>query len=254
MKRLWTLLILLISVAHASDIGLSPPRLELSLRPGETVTETITLLTETLSEQQIQVTLGDWTLDPLGELVLLPVGSLPASAALWIAPETSDFILPARSSRDFRLSVTLPSDSALDGTYHAMVFFTVVPPQVEGDGLSVVTTTRIGLTLYLTVAGTEKSGSELIDLFQSDDTSLTFVVVNLGNTVMRLGGRLELRGEDGATRYTIAIPDLPVLRESEREVTLELPPEIAPGFYTALALIEDSRGGLLAGELPLEIR
>lgn len=254
MKRLWTLLILLISFARASDIGLSPPRLELSLRPGETVTETVTLLTEAFSEQQVQVTIGDWTLDPLGELVLLPVGSLPASAALWIEPETSDFILPARSNRDFRLSVTLPSDSALDGTYHAMVFFTVVPPQAEGDGLSVVTTTRIGLTLYLTVAGTEESGSELIDLFQEDDTSLTLVVVNLGNTVMRLGGRLELRGEDGAVRYTIAIPDLPVLRESEREVTLELPQGMTPGFYTALALIEDSRGGLLAGELPLEIR
>lgn len=252
MKYLLGLVLFLVTVTHASDIGLSPPRLELSLRPGETVTQTVTLLTEALSEQQIQVSMGDWTLDPLGELVLLPVGSLPVSAAAWLEPETSDFILPARSSRDFRLSVTLPNDSELEGTYHAMVFFTVVPPQTEGGGLSVVTTTRIGLTLYLTVTGTEKPGSELVDLFQDSDT-ISLIVLNLGNTVMRLGGRLELRDESGTARYSLTVPDVPVLRDSEREVTLELPEEVTPGFYTVLALIEDSRGGLLAGELPLEI-
>jgi hypothetical protein len=70
---------------------------------------------------------------------------------------------------------------------------------------------------------------------------------------MRLAGAVELRDESGAVRYRLEVPDVPVLRESERAVTFDLPAEIEPGLYVALALIEDSRGGVLAGELLLEV-
>ena len=55
------------------------------------------------------------------------------------------------------------------------------------------------------------------------------------------------------TKYLIEVPDFPVLRESERELTLPVPESVEPGFYVALALVEDSRGGLLVGELPIDI-
>lgn len=253
MRQLSLLLVTLMALAHAADLGISPPRLELTLSPGETVTETITLLTNANSDQQIAVSVGDWTLSYSGELIFLPAGSLPYSASAWLLPESSELVLSGRGSYPFRLSLTLPEDAPA-GTHHAMVFFTVTPPEAAGSGLAVVTTTRIGLTVYLTVAGSERAGSELVDLYANGRESVTLVVANTGNTVMRLGGRLELRDEQGATRHTVPIPDLPVLRESERELTLALPEDMAPGFYTVLALIEDSRGGLLAGELPLTVR
>jgi hypothetical protein len=103
------------------------------------------------------------------------------------------------------------------------------------------------------VAGTERAGSELVDLYQADDRTITAVILNTGNTVMRLGGEIQLRDESGVVRHTLEVPNVPVLRESERELTFELPDEVEPGFYVALALIQDSRGGVLAGELPLEV-
>jgi hypothetical protein len=247
-------LMLMLGIAHAADIGLSPPRLELTVEPGETVTETVTLLTDAVDDQQIQVELDDFTLDPEGNLTTLPVGSLDSSSAAWITPELTDFVLAGGEGRDFRVSVTVPNDVSLEGTYHAMVFFTVVPAPTETSGIGVVTTTRIGLTIYVTVASTEKNTAELVDFFQNDDKTMTFAIANTGNTIMRLGGQIELRDEAGETKYVVEVPDVPVLRESERDVTLDLPAAMEPGFYVALALIEDSRSGLLVGELPIEVK
>ncbi|MGL4611359.1 MAG: hypothetical protein ACRCYY_17065 [Trueperaceae bacterium] len=246
-------LLLGFNLAFAADIGLSPARLDLTVEPGETITETITLLTDAVSEQQIQVEVSDFTLDPVGELNTLPAGSLEYSSANWLQPELTDFVLAGSEGRDFRISVTVPEDASLAGSYHAMVFFTVVPPPTETQGIGVITTTRIGLTIYVTVSNSEDNSAELVDFFQNDEKTVTFAVANTGNTVMRLGGQVELRDEAGETKYALDIPDLPVLCESEREVTLELPTNIESGFYTALALVEDSRRGLLVGELPIKI-
>lgn len=239
------------ATAFAADLGLTPPRQSLFAAPGETVTTTVTVLTTAETEQQVTAETSDWTLDATGELTFLPPATLPTSAAPWIVLEADTVLLPPDGSRDLRIEVTVPTDA--EGTYHAMIFFTVVPPGGDADGVGVTTTTRIGLTLYVTVTGTERSGSELVDLYQVDEATLAAVVVNTGNTVMRLGGAIELRDESGNVVHRLPAPDVPVLRESEREIHFGLPDDLEPGFYVALALIEDDRGGLLAGELALEL-
>ncbi len=253
MKRLLVLLSIFISFASAADIGLSPARLELSGEPGQTLTETVTILTDAVKEQQVQVEVSDFTLSPIGELSTLPAGSIEESAAPWIQPEVTDFTLAGAEGRDFNLSITIPDDPNLEGTYHAMVFFTVVPPPTDTSGIGVITTTQIGLTIYVTILGTEDNSSELVDFYQDEPETLSFAVANLGNTVARLSGKIELRDENGDAKYIIELPDTPILRGNEREVTVDLPEDIEPGFYVALALIEDSRSGLLVGELALEV-
>lgn len=246
-------LLFVLGFVHASDIGLSPPRLELSGEPGETITETVILLTEASVPQQITVETNDWTLDTEGNLLVLPSGSLDVSSADWLAPEVSAFTLAPDSSREFRVSVTIPEDASLNGTYHSMVFFTVLPANADVSGVGVITTTQIGLALYINVSGTQEGQTELVDFFQQDDESVTLAIFNDGNMVVRLGGRVELRDETGNAKYLLEVPDIPVLRESEREVSLPLASEIESGFYVALALIEDSQGNLMVGELPITI-
>ena len=254
MKRFLLALVLAsLGAALATDIGVSPPRLELVARPGETLTASVAVLTQAAAEQRVAVEIGDWELAPDGQIVLLPAGSLDASASGWLEPEASSVTVPPGAQRDYRIAVTVPADAPVDGTYRSMVFFTVVPPAAETEGVGVVTTTRIGVAVYVTVAGTERPAAELVDLYQPDDERLTLVVANTGNTVVRLGGGVELRDESGAVRAVLEVPDVPVLRGSEREVTLGLPDDLPGGFYVALALVEGSHGGLLVGELPFEL-
>jgi hypothetical protein len=252
MRRLLVLLVQLLLVsAHAADIGLTPPRLHLTVPAGGTAVTTVTVLTTAAIEQQISSEASDWTLDPSGELTYLPAGTMPHSAAPWLTLEAEDFVLEAGGARELRLEVTVPANA--EGTHHAMVFFTVVPPPTADPGVGVTTTTRIGLTVYVTVEGTERSGSELVDLYGPADGLLTAVVVNDGNTVMRVGGSVELRDESGEVRYVLPVPDVPILREAERGLRFELPGDLTTGFYVALALIEDDRGGLMAGEMTFEV-
>ena len=244
-------LALIATLAHAADIGISPPRAMLTGHPGDTITTTVSVITTANAEQVVAGDIGDWTIDARGALRLFPAGSLAHSLGAWIELDATEFILPARSSHEVRVSITIPDDAT--GTHQGMVFFTVVPPPSESGGVGVTTTARVAYTIYVTIAGTEVSGSELIDLYQDDNGSLTAVIVNTGNTVMRLGGVVELRDEAGAVKHRLQVPDVPVLRESERELQLPLPDDIEPGFYVALALVEDSRGGLLVGELPFDV-
>lgn len=253
MKAILLLILAFSTAAYAADIGISPPRLELVAQPGETITATVTVLTSAGAEQQITGELNDWTMDAAGNLAFFAPGSLAYSASPWIVLDATDFILEPRGVREVRLAITVPADAR--GTFNSMVFFTVVPPPVEipGQGVGVAVTTRAGLTVYVTVAGTEQSGSELVDFYQLDERNLAVVVANGGNTVIRLSGVIELRDELGQVVHRLEVPDVPILRYSEREVALVLPEEIAPGFYVALALIQYGGGGLLVGELPFEV-
>jgi hypothetical protein len=255
MRLRHTFAILLIALcfpaALAADIGISPPRLDLVGEAGERLTATVTVITSARTEQQIAAEIGDWTMDLHGEMAFFPAGSLAYSASGWLELDADAFVLVADASREVRLEVAIPPNA--EGTFQAMAFFTVVPPPTEGSGIGVVTTTRVGLTVYVTVAGTERAGADLIDLYQSGERTLTAAILNGGNTVMRLGGVVELRDETGEVVRRLEVPDVPVLRESERELTFTLPDDLPSGFYVALALIEDSRGGVLAGELAFDI-
>lgn len=243
--------VLLGGPAWAADIGITPPRLTLNAPAGGTATATFSVLTSAATEQQVAAALSDWLLDAAGDIAFLPPGALPYSAAGWLTLESDAFVLEPAGSREIRLEVTVPPDA--EGTHQAMVFFTVVPPPSDTPGVGVTTTTRVGLTVYVTVTGTERSGAELVDLYQPDEATLAAVVVNTGNTVMRLGGVIEIRDEAGDVVHSLPVPDVPILRESEREVGFALPDDLEPGFYVVLALIEDDRGGLLAGELTIEV-
>ena len=235
----------------AADIGISPPRLNLVGTPGSSVTGTVMVITSARGDQQIAAEVGDWTMDLRGEMAFFASGSLLGGASNWTTLDVDEFVLTGGGTREVRVDVAVPDDA--DGTHQAMVFFTVLPRPTETAGVGVLTTTRIGLTVYVTVAGTERAGSELVDMYQGDDSSLTAVILNIGNTVMRLGGVVEIRDEAGDVVRRLDVPDVPVLRESERELTFALPDDLESGFYVALALIEDSRGGILAGELPFDV-
>ena len=236
---------------HAADLGIAPSRIEMTGEPGTIVMTSATLVTSSNQAQRISVDLSDWTMNLTGSLTYLPMSTVTVSAAPWLTAGTDVFEIAPGGSVDVAVEGRIPHDA--EGTHHAMVMFAVIPDARGDANVGVTTTTRVALTVYVTVAGTERSGSELVDMYQSDDRTLNAVILNSGNTVMRLGGVVEIRDEAGDVVRRMDVPDVPVLRESERELTFALPDDLESGFYVALALIEDSRGGVLAGELPFDV-
>jgi P pilus assembly chaperone PapD len=255
MLRLFnTLLLLTFSIIYAQPltIAISPARSELVVEPGQSATSLVTVMNDAEIERDISVEVEDWYIDDQGEIFFVPSNSLATSASSWIAPQETLFTLAAKSESEFRITVTAPSDPNLVGTYHSVVFFRVnTPPAADGQS-NLGVGARVGYILYITIAGTEQVAVNMVDFFQ-EEQELILVTNNDGNTSVRLSGTVELRDEAGNVAYALAVPDVPLIRESQREIRIPLPEDIKSGFYVALALVDTSQGNKVVGELPLTV-
>jgi len=241
------------SAALAADIGLSPARISLSVPPGGTTSAEVTLFSNSSSSVPLTVSVGDWVQASDGKLSFLPEGAAPHSASNWLVPSVSTLSVAPGGMTTVRVTVNVPNDSSLAGTYQSIVYFATQPKATSSvRGAKFVTRQRLGLIVYVTVAGTATKGSTLSDMYR-DGKTLKVVVGNKGNSLMRATGKVEIRDATGKTVATLPIEDEAVMRESDREIALALPKDLAPGYYVALALIQDSRGGSLAGQLPFTL-
>lgn len=244
---------LLIPAAYAAGLGTSPSRVEVSIPVGGTATETIIVSTDARTAEEVSAKILDWNLSPAGGLTMLPVGESPHSASAWLSLASDSITVPASSEVPVRVSVHVPHDSKLRGTYHSLVLFrsTATAPKA-GAQVGVRVASAVGVVFYVTIAGTEQNGSKLTDMY-SDGSTVHAVVDNVGNTVMRYSGTLEVRDASGNTVNTVAIGDSAILRESERDIAVKMP-DLPKGYYVLLLLLKDSRGGLLTGQLPYEVK
>lgn len=243
---------LMMSVASAADIGVGPPRLDVVLPPGGSATEILTVVWTGKSAVDIAVSQGDWSLSETGNIQFMPVGQGQYSASSWVRADASTLSFSGPGQQDVRLAITVPNDPKVRGTYQTVVFFTTPGSKPSGAGAQVSFQQRVGAIVYVTVAGTERNGSSLQDLFV-DQGKIHAVISNSGNTLMRYSGSLEVRDASGKTVSTVPISDGAVLRESQRDVAIDMP-KLSPGYYVFLLLLKDSRGGLLSGQLPYEVK
>jgi hypothetical protein len=240
------------SFAQPLTVAISPARSELVIEPGQSTTSIVTVINDADTESDISVEVEDWYIDDTGEIFFVPANSLETSGSSWVLPQETLFTLGAKSETEFRITVNAPNDPNLAGTYHSVIFFRVNTPASADSNLTVGVGARVGLVLYITIAGTEQVSLNLVDYYQ-DANDLVLVTNNDGNTSVRLTGTVELRNDTGEVAYTLAIPDVPLIRESEREVRIPLPEDIKAGFYVALAQIETSQGTKIIGDLSLTV-
>lgn len=242
----------LMSVGFAADIGLSPPRIEVAIPRGGTVTEVVSLISTGGKAQELAVSKGDWAQDESGRIAFLPPGQGDFSATSWVTLSSDVLALPADGQSRFRFTVSVPSNDALRGTYRTVVFFETSPSAPQKQGNTIRMKQRLGLILYVTVAGTEVNGSKVSDMYAEGQT-IHAIVSNTGNTLMRYSGSIEVRDSAGATVTSVPLASGPILRESDRDVSVAMP-DLPTGYYVLLLLLKDSRGGLLTGQLPYEVK
>lgn len=246
------LMLVPMSAAIAADIGLSPARMTLTVAPGGSASAESTVFSTSANPVPLTVSLGDWSEGSDGKLRFLPAGSSAYSATPWVTLSSSSLAVAPNGKSSVRVTVQVPDDPSLAGTYQTVVFFTTQPKVGTGKGAKFVTRQRLGLIVYVNIAGTSTKGSELSDMYVQGKT-LTVVLSNTGNSLMRAAGKVELRDASGKTVATLPVNDVPVMRESERDLALPLPANLGGGYYVALAVIDDSRGGSLVGQLPFQL-
>jgi hypothetical protein len=214
-----------------TGIGVAPPRFELVLAPGDSVTQSVTVFSKNTPDQTIEVGLFDWMVGPEGAISVTPPATTPYSASPWIDVALDPFLLQNNSTHQIRFSVTLPDSPTLRGSYRAALAFTTQPRATLEQGVAARMRTRALAIVYVTVQGTEQPAAELQGVAVVADEAagkryLVADVVNTGNVYLRLFGELRFVDAAGEVARRIELPERVLLREGLVRYRIPLPEDL----------------------------
>jgi hypothetical protein len=227
------------------SVEVSPLRVELTAGPGSTTTQAITLNNAGNDAVRVRATLTDWDLSRDGAPQFEgAVESGPYSATPWLRIAPPEQIIEAGKNAIVRFSMTVPA-GIQPGGYRTGVLFEFGP--ATGDpvvrGREVMIKSRIATLIYINI-GEPAMAAELTDLRTRSAGPQLQAVATVRNTSrrsVRTKGSLLVYDGTGRMVREVAVPDVPLLPESERDVSMNV---IDPEKHAALA----------AGEYRLELR
>lgn len=235
----------------AISINAWPPKVDISVMPGETRTGIINVDNKGREKVQVLSYITDVGMDRYGELLFPEAGSLTTSCETWFLVNPDNFFLSQGANQKVRYTFKVPEDAA--GTYLASIFFHT-KPQEGAKGTGSKLTVRVGILFVINVTGTgqkegEVSALSLSNTVKSNTAQVELGFVNKGNLLLRPTGTVEIKTEDGWTVEKLALNDdrQAVLPRSERIFRIPLP-AVKPGSYNLFATVDYGGSEILSGE------
>lgn len=179
-----------------------------------------------------------------------PPGSTDWSCANWIEVVPRELEIPANSSRDVRVSVTVPEGAR--GGHYAMIFFETGPSYTEqGIGVNF----RVGALVEAVVPGTEQYDAKLKDLFFVAPTEVLTALFNDGNVLIRPAGFIKVFDASGKKIQQVQMNphNLGVLPKTLRSFSAELEEPLPKGSYQLKAEVDYGARTLIVGERAFEV-
>ena len=251
--------------AHAQvSVEVSPLRVDLNAGTGGTpYTQAVTLTNRDKVAVRIRARVDDWYLSKDGTPQFVPAeGTLPYSAAAWTRVNPSEQVAQAGETVTVRFTTTTPPGTTPGGYRTALMFdFEPASGDAAGRGRNVTFKGRIATVVYVTV-GSPKPAVEVVDVQQADPAagrppSVVATLKNTGRIHVRIKGHMLIYNQAGAEVRRIALPDVPLLPESERNLIVPLADSgqepLAPGEYRVTFRIDVGLPEVLVGETTVTI-
>ncbi|MBV6426167.1 MAG: hypothetical protein KIPDCIKN_00677 [Haliscomenobacter sp.] len=118
---LFTSLVLLPLLIQAQEFAVKPANLQFPLEPLQSGYRTLTLTNLSDETKTYQLSVGDFEMDTLGNLVRMDPGASKYSCAKWITFEPATFELAPNESRQIRVTISVPANE--NGTRWAELYF-----------------------------------------------------------------------------------------------------------------------------------
>jgi P pilus assembly chaperone PapD len=244
------------------SIEVTPLRVELKIGVGATHTQVVTLRNEAKKPVKIRARVDDWYLSKDGTPQFKPADPAdPFSAASWLRVNPPEQLVAAGATAQVRFSTTVPAGTK-DGGYRCAVMFEFDPPDTDPAARSrdVMFRGRVATLLYATV-GNPVPSVDLTDLqvraSKTDPPSVVATLANTSRTHVRTKGTLAIYDAAGKLVRQVAIPNVPVLPASEREVSIPTSGEkeapLPPGKYRVEVRIDVGQPSLIVGETTMEV-
>ncbi len=247
--------------AYAFKMNIDPPKLEISVNPGEGQSGYISVFNDDENEPiHVKTYINDLVYLPDGSNDFLPVGTTPWSVADWLKIAPTEFNIPPKGEMKVRYRVDVPKGA--EGGRYGVVFFETSPPL---DKLKVKTgaviNVRIGSIFLITVKGTERYNAELEDLAvgKPDEKGVFEISCNIrnnGNVIIRPNGPVKIID---SSKIEIAELELNeeksgVLPGTSRQFSVKYDKgKIAPGEHFAQVVLDYGGETLLGGQAAFNV-
>ncbi|MCW5591187.1 MAG: hypothetical protein KIS74_03725 [Burkholderiales bacterium] len=208
------------TAAQEFALYISPPRVELSVKAGETRREILELQHVGRETGRFRIYTADWSLKEDGT-VDFSSALAPGSCRRWVAIERRELSIPSNGRYRYRFEVTPPADAPAQECRFAVMVEGLDATKVAQGAFSFPVTGRIGVIVYakvgdvspnLVIANASVSGSKAGRVPVVD-------VRNDGNATGRLEGFLLAKDADGK-EFEIAPDPSPILPGATRTIAL----------------------------------
>jgi P pilus assembly chaperone PapD len=244
------------------SVEVTPLRVELTLRPGGAHTQAVSLRNEGQKAVRVRARVDDWYLSKDGTPQFKPADPADAySAASWLRVNPPEQVIAPGATAVVRFTTTVPAGSK-DGGYRSAVMFEFEPPETDPlkKGREVVFRGRVATLLYATV-GSPAAALEMTDLqvraASGRQPEVVATLKNTGSVHVRTKGTAVVYDGSGRVVRQLTVPNVPVLPESEREVSMPTAAEdqapLPPGRYRVEVKLDLGMRELVVGETTLEI-
>ena len=198
----------------------SPPRFELTTKPGKTLRGVIEIGNRSTAPARYRVHTADWTVSE-DYTVNFQDELQPGSCRPWVAIERPEVVVPGGGNLRYRFEVTVPADAAAGECRFGVLIEAAEPSIAQVNSLSMPVVGRIGVIVYVTIG----DGAPQLKVFGPKIVTLngqrvpTLRIHNSGNAHGRLGGFLTGTDAQGIS-YDFTPSNLPILPHEERVVPL----------------------------------
>ena len=218
----------LIPPVHAQEaisLVVSPPRTDAVGNPGEIVQKNIKITNNRDTQELIlRVHVQDFIVqDDLGTPI--PVSEKLAGrylASPWFTLEKSEIVIPAKTTTQIVVIITIPSD-ALPGGHYAGVFFQPVPSRGMKETIS-YTTAQVGSLFAINVPGDIKyealikEFSTKLNVFEFGPVDFTAVLENQSDTHISPKSTITIKDVIGRTVADIPVADVNIFPYTSRTI------------------------------------
>lgn len=219
---------------------ISPANLELSLSPGESTTQKMTIVNRLGRTATFSVSKEDFvgSDDPDKATVFLDDESAGiTSAKNWVLPETYSFTLNQGDRISLPLEIKAP-DNAVAGSHYAAVFASVAGEESEAkDKVKLIS--RVGMLVLINIAGENRESGEITEFktdkkfYKNGPINFSTVFKNTGNIYERVKGEISIKNILGSEIGRVSLKEWVVLSDSSRRQTGIWDRKWLLGKYTA---------------------
>lgn len=191
-------------------------------------------------------------------------GTTPRSCAAWVALPENVLEVPPGETRSVTVTLNVPP-GAQGSFWSKLLVEEISSPQVQTQEYPervyhIFMRQRVGVRIFQNVPGTDRPDAlitNVVAVAEGDaPPSVTVRVENPSNSILRCDGHVELRDERGAIAAKVPLGSLGrfvIFPDAARNLVAQVSAPLAPGIYTALAIVDFGGPHLIAGDTVFEV-